>query len=268
MFHWFARLQLAELAPRERHRDAQPGPRARGERRGRSSRRGRCAGSRRRSGRRGSARRSSRRKGLRKRAREVHHDGLREILHLVVAELRRERHHDVQPLAAARLEEALEAEHVEHLLVSAVASTSCSHVMPSPGSRSKIMRSGLSMALRGGVPGVELDHVHLRRADQRLRGRDLEHRRMPGPEARIELPDAGDLQLVGVLLEEELALDAGGRAHQRDRPAREVRQHVIGDAVVVAHEVELGRLARAIDDALGVADLEPVDGLVALVRRG
>ena len=57
--------------------------------------------------------------------------------------------------------------------------------------------------------------------DQRLRGRHLEQRRVPGPQRRVELAQAGDAQLVVVLLEEELAGDAvGPRTSDTGRPFR------------------------------------------------
>ena len=82
------------------------------------------------------------------------------------------------------------------------------------------MRSGWSMRLRGRVPGVELDHVHLRRRDQRVGA----CRPRAAPRARARAPGRarvrpGMLRL-GMLLEEQLAGDALGRAHQRHRPVR------------------------------------------------
>ena len=118
------------------------------------------------------------------------------------------------------------------------------------------MRSGLSMMRDGRVPGVELDHVHLRRADQRLRrSRPRAAPAWPGQSAGSSSLDAGDAELLAVLLEEQLAADAGRAAHQRHRPAVQVRQDPVGDALVVAHEVELGQAGAAVDDAVGVRDL-------------
>ena len=51
----------------------------------------------------------------------------------------------------------------------------------------------------------------------------------------------GIFSVLGVLLEEQLAADAARAAHQRARPALQVRQHPVGDAFVVADEVELGQ---------------------------
>jgi uncharacterized protein with ACT and thioredoxin-like domain len=64
---------------------------------------------------------------------------------------------------------------------------------------------------------VQLDHVGLRRADQRGERVDLDHRLVVGRDRRVELAQVGDLHRVGVLLEEQLAGDARRRAHQRHR---------------------------------------------------
>ena len=118
------------------------------------------------------------------------------------------------------------------------------------------MRSGWSMLLARSSSrcGTRSTFICAAR-DQRLGGVDLEQRRVPGPERRVELAQAGHARLA-VLLEEQLAGDALGRAHQRHRPVREVRQHPLGDALVVAHQVELGQAGRRVDHALGIRHLD------------
>ena len=79
----------------------------------------------------------------------------------------------------------------------------------------------------------------------------------------------GDLHRVGMLLEEQLAVDAGRRAHQRDRPLDEMRQDQLRDREVVVDDVELGDAGRRVDHPLGMADADALDlGVAArLLRR-
>ena len=86
---------------------------------------------------------------------------------------------------------------------------------------------------------MELDHVGLRRADQRNERIDLEHRLVVGRDLRVELTQFGDAQRSRVALEHEAAGEAGGRAHQRHRPRREMRQDQPGAVEVVLDDVEL-----------------------------
>ena len=86
------------------------------------------------------------------------------------------------------------------------------------------MRSGLSIAL---VVAFQVWNsiTFICAADSRPCGVDLQQRRVAGVERRVEQLDAGQLVSFGVLLEEQLAAHAVGRAHQRHRPALQVRQH-------------------------------------------
>ncbi len=119
---------------------------------------------------------------------------LEKLLDRVPVLLRRERHHHVQALAAAGLEEGGEAQLVEERPDQLGASWICCQSTPSPGSRSKIMRSGCVDVARRRVPGVQLDHVHLRRADAAPSA--SRSRASAGARARspVELLDAGDLR--------------------------------------------------------------------------
>ncbi|MNT90592.1 hypothetical protein D3C72_2315240 [compost metagenome] len=83
---------------------------------------------------------------------------------------------------------------------------------------------------------------------------------MTGPQGRVELLHAGDVDLLGMLLEEDLAAHALRPAHQRAGAALQVRQHVVGHRFVVAHEVELGATRGRIDHALAVAHGDAADG--------
>jgi len=80
--------------------------------------------------------------------------------------------------------------------------------------------------------------------DQGFGGRHFQQCRLSGPQGWVELAQAGNAQLVVVLLEEQLAADAARSAHQRHRPALEVRQHLLADALVIAHQVELLEASR------------------------
>src|SRR6185369_16800536 len=84
------------------------------------------------------------------------------------------------------------------------------HCTPSPGSRSNVMRSGLPMAVF--TPFQEWNSITF------ICGGDFQHRRMARKEGRVELLDARHPIALRVLLEEQLAADARGRAYQRDRP--------------------------------------------------
>ena len=163
-----AALQLAELLPGHRHRDAEARPRARRERRRRGLRRGRCAGSRRRSCRPGCAAALGD-EALRDRLRQVLHDRLREALHRVVAELR-------APAARPRAGPCRRWSSASSRAPAPAAARASAarpparapRSRPRPGRGRRSTRSGWSMRFGGRVPGVELDRVHLRRRDQRL----------------------------------------------------------------------------------------------------
>ena len=83
------------------------------------------------------------------------------LVDLLPAELGLDRHDDVEALAAGRLDERHEAERFQHALTCTAASTTSRQAMPSPGSRSKTIRSGFSSRSRNGAPAVELDDAEL-----------------------------------------------------------------------------------------------------------
>lgn len=75
------------------------------------------------------------------------------------------------------------------------------------------------------------------------------------PKRRIQLLQPRHLRL-GVFLKEKLAFDAIRCADQRHGPAFQVRQHALGNAVVVVHQVELLQARGRVDDAIRVGDLD------------
>src|SRR5436190_3275365 len=187
------------------------------------------------------------------RLRQMRHDRLRESLGDVVVQLGGERHDDVQALAAARLQPALQAELAQHRAHQerGLLDLRPAHALAGVEVEDDAIR--LIDRVRRRVQRVELDRVHLRRRDERVDVVDREHRRVARPELCVEHAQPRDARL-GVLLEEQLAGDAIGRADQRHRPVAQVRQDALGDALEVAHERQLGDAGRRIDDAVGVAD--------------
>jgi hypothetical protein len=144
----------------------------------------------------------------------MRHDRLREALDDVVGELGRERDDDVQALAAARLQPARQAELGQH---GPHQERGFLDLRPRHAfARVEVEDDAIGVVdlLRRRVQGVELDRVHLRRGEEGFDVVDGEHRRVAGPELRVERAQAGHTRL-GVLLEEQLAGDAFGRAHQR-----------------------------------------------------
>ena len=103
------------------------------------------------------------------------------------------------------------------------------------------MRSGYSTLSIPRVPGVDLEDVHLHERDERRRRVDdqvfADLRLLLDLHAaqRRRRPHLRVLHIVKALPMPRRA------AHQRERPAGEVRQDPVGDAFVVAREVELRR---------------------------
>ncbi|PYE13863.1 hypothetical protein C7410_14211 [Paraburkholderia silvatlantica] len=105
-----------------------------------------------------------------------------ERLGVVPASLRRERHDDMQPLAAARFAERFEPEFRKQ---GARGLRRLDHAVPAQrriGVQVEHDPIGPLDVVDTGIPGVQLDDVHLRRAHQRSRRIDREQRRM----ARVE----------------------------------------------------------------------------------
>ena len=78
-------------------------------------------------------------------------------------------------------------------------------------------RSGWSILLRRRVQGVELDRVHLRRGDEGLDVVDGEHRRVAGPELRVELAQAGDARLACFWKNSSPVMPSGARTSDTGR---------------------------------------------------
>ena len=215
--------ERAELVPRARHARrrgrAAPAP----TRRRPWSRRSRCAGSRRRSCRRGSSARSWRRSARGSSSAMCSTMRLGERLDGVPVVLRRDRHDDVQALAAAGLEEARQAELVEQRARQLGAFL---HLLARrrlrPGRGRRRCGRGAVVSSRGRVPGVELDHVGLRRADQRRERVDLDHRLVVGRDRRVELAQLGDAQACrrGAGRRAWPAMPAGARTSETGRLTR------------------------------------------------
>ena len=140
---------------------------------------------------------------------------------------------------------------------------------PSPGSRSNTIRSGCVVSRRRRVPGVELDHVGLRRADQRGERVDLDHRLVVGRDRRVELRAARGCCSVSACFWKNSwpPMPAGARTSETGRLTRCGR---ISRATVevVVDDVELGDAGRGVDDAIGVADADAFDLASPLPLRG
>ena len=128
---------------------------------------------------------------------------------------------------------------------------------PSSGSRSKTMRSGFStwsmrepqmwnsstfICTPATMPGEVVDVEIVRLLARRFGDRDVLHRL--GKAAGV------------VLLEEAVAAGAGRAAHEAERPLRDVRQHQLGDRLVIVDEVALGDALVGIDHASRMGDAD------------
>jgi hypothetical protein len=98
------------------------------------------------------------------------------------------------------------------------------------------------------IPGMQLEPADLRHRGQSLDLVDLQigFAVAGHPRKRQELRGA----LHAVTLEEMLAMDAVGCAHDRTRPALDVRHHPLADRLEIVREIELG-------DGLTVAGIRP-----------
>ncbi|MNV79833.1 hypothetical protein D3C71_1734020 [compost metagenome] len=85
----------------------------------------------------------------------------------------------------------------------------------------------------------------------------------------------GNVQAIGVFLEELLFADTVRCPQQRDRPLLEVRQDPRGDVQIILRQFSLLHAADTVDDPIGVGDRHAIDlgraGLAATLgfwRRG
>ena len=136
---------------------------------------------------------------------------------------------------------------------------------PSASSRSRHRPRALDHLAEAQVGrGIEIEHQPARQfgliglaiPGMQLGGADLRRRRQPFDpvDLQVRLLVAFDLHLFhevgtarhGVALEERLAGDTVGRAHQGARPAFDVIDHPVADRLVVLRQLELGdrRLSR------------------------
>ena len=120
---------------------------------------------------------------------------------------------------------------------------------------------GMQRVGLGGAPGVQLDGGHLGHGDQALQVVDGE----VGGAVGGAVADAGGHGAVAVLLEEMLAVDALGAAHDRQRAVGQAGQGVVGDRLPVFDEVALGDAGP--QRAVGVGQGDALDRLVSGLRR-
>ena len=90
------------------------------------------------------------------------------------------------------------------------------------------------------APIVDLERADLHQPEQSRRIVDIEIVLLGLAARNWDFLDRLAHALHAVALEEMLAVDAFGAAHQADRPSRDVRQHVRRDDLVIAREIELG----------------------------
>jgi len=194
---------------------------------------------------------------LRDRSRHVRDDGVREALDGVPVVHLAQGHHDVQALAAAGLQVRREAELIQERThqIGRFLNLLPRHPLPRVQVEHHAVR--VPEGFRAGVQGVELDHVPRRRRQQALLAHHVRHRRMADVERGVELPNARQLVGVGMLPEEQLAAHAVGRTQPGHGPAPEVGHHQLTDEGVATQQVDLGRAAAGVDDAVGVGDVQP-----------
>ncbi|MNQ77206.1 hypothetical protein D3C85_920660 [compost metagenome] len=99
---------------------------------------------------------------------------------------------------------------------------------------------------------MQLHGTHLHRANQRL-GIVDQHHRLAG-ELLVQRGDAGDRQVLGILLEKQLAGDTVRCAHQRHRAILEFGQDPLGDTRVVLRQLQFGGAAAGVDHPVRVSD--------------
>ena len=193
---------------------------------------------------------------LRKGGGQVRDDGLREGLHGIPVVLAADGHDDMQPLAAAGLEKAGQAELTEEGMQQLGPLLHGFPIGAGAGVEVEGDAIGLHEGRSGGVPRMEFDDVHLGGREQAEGGGHFHVGLVIGIERLRQLADAGHLGVLEVFLKELLALDAAGCADERDGAALEVGHHQRADQPVMADELDLGDAGGCIDDAVGVADLE------------
>ncbi|MNJ61516.1 hypothetical protein D3C77_573090 [compost metagenome] len=104
------------------------------------------------------------------------------------------------------------------------------------------------------VPGMQFEGVHLHRPKQRLRLVD-DHQRLAGFGLVVAF-QVGNVQLRSVFLEKQLTGQTLRGAHQRHRPALQMRQHPGRYLRVVLRHLALGNTRAGIDDALRMGEVQ------------
>ena len=149
---------------------------------------------------------------------KVLHDGFGEAFHGFVVELGRDGHDNVQPFASTGLEPGLQFQllqermhqHRSLLDMSPRCSIARVEVQNEP--------IGCIDLLLGGVPGMELDDVHLCGPCQCLGAANLEQRIVTRPKGGVHVRHTGDGRALAVLLEEQLTVNTCRTADERTRP--------------------------------------------------
>ena len=193
-------------------------------------------------------------------------DPFGEFLDLVPAELRRERHDDMQPLAAGGLGEAFEPDAGERR---AHLDCRCGHLAPWQALIGVEIEGDAVRGfqpLRRRAPRVDLQYPH------------LHHRNEPGEVLDDEMglagPLVGDLDAADdvrhaarqMLLVEAFLVPALGAAHQAQRPKAEMRKRPVADRRVILREPELGNAALGIEHAVGVGQAHALEIHAAVAR--
>src|SRR5262249_13972181 len=179
-------------------------------------------------------------------------DGARELGRLVPARTRRERHHDVQALAARRLHEARELDAVERV---ADQPSALDHVGPRDArARIEIEHDTIRLLepLHDGVPRVDLENADLDEPDERCQR--VDDQVLADFPFLLDLDPAKTLRrpIADVLLVEALLGHAFGTAYEAGRSIREVRQDPVRDRLVEPCEIELGRPEPRVENTVGV----------------
>jgi len=151
----------------------------------------------------------------------------------------RQRHQQMQALAAAGFHEALQAQLVQqrfHQL------RTFDHRAPRQiGVRIEVEHHvvGPVEQVGGGASHMQFDDAHLRRAGQALRRLDHHQRAVFGVDRRIQRADAGNRHAAQMSLEKMLAADALRATQQIHRPLMQKRQQCRRHIGVVLGQVEL-----------------------------
>src|SRR5690554_5399091 len=166
---------------------------------------------------------------------------------------------DVHTLAAAGFQPAFQPQFVEYRQYQL---RRLEHAFPRQvGIRVQIQREAIWSVdvTAAGAPGMEFDGAHLYRTDQRP---DVVHFHVAavlGIQRWVEMPNIGNGQPLGMLLEECLAAHALGCTQQGYRPPSQMGHSPVRNALVKGRQFTLGGATALVDLPLRVADPDPGD---------